>query len=80
MTDDEILEKLKAIFIKKIESIPTLSDFFTLLRTLTKLKIKNFFKSSLQDEADERRDVFAPQEINKADEIEQIVIPKVDEI
>ena len=80
MTDSEILEQIKAKFIAKIESIATLPDFFTLLRNITKLKIKNFIKSGLQDEADERRNVFAIKEVEKADDIEQIVIPKVDEI
>ena len=80
MTDSEILEHIKAKFIAKIESIATLPDFFALLRNITKLKIKNFIKSGLQDDADERRDIFAVKEIEKADEIEQIIIPKVDEI
>ena len=65
MTDSEKLERVKAKFIAKIESIPTWDIFKSLVSNITPLQIKTFIKKALQDEANERRDIFAQKELNE---------------
>ena len=72
MTDSEKLGIAKAKFIAKIELIPTWDNFKNLVRNITPLQIKTFIKKALQDEANERRGVFAVKEVEKADSLETL--------
>lgn len=49
MTDEQKLQETKMAFINKIESINDWNTFKTILSNLTKVQIKNFIKSNLQN-------------------------------
>ena len=72
MNDSQKLEKVKAQFQAKLDSILTLAEFKTMINSITPLKIKNFIKAGLQTEADQRRNVFSPKEIQQADDLEDL--------
>ena len=72
MDDNQKLEKIRAKFKIKLDSISTLAEFKTMISSITPLKIRNFIKAGLQKEADQRRNLFAPKEIEEADDLEDL--------
>jgi len=52
-TEQEKVEKIKRVLIKRIENIHSLSTLKTLLKNLTWTKIKNFLDTDWQTDADQ---------------------------
>jgi len=72
MTDDEKLRYAKRAFERKFASIETWNDFKSMVNNITKQRMKNFVRNSLQQAATDSADAAAIQS-DKATELNDLV-------